>query len=112
MGDTVRLQFATCTKNKRTKGGELLERRGREIDVVVASGVAAVDNANLDSLAVPGKVGSLATGLAVVGVSVCVALECYLKQISGWVVSYRSSSLGTNWFRRRRPTRSLAVYIL
>lgn len=54
-----------------TEVRELLERRRRQVDVVVAAGIAAIDDPDSDRLAVPSGGGRLSASGAVVRVAVC-----------------------------------------
>jgi hypothetical protein len=58
-------------RDEPTERSKLLECSRREIDIIVATSVAAVDDANCDGLSAPGEVGSLSASLVVVGIAVC-----------------------------------------
>jgi hypothetical protein len=53
-----------------TEGSKLLESRWRQVDVVVATSIALVNNSDSDCLAAPGHARSLAACLAVVWVHI------------------------------------------
>jgi hypothetical protein len=70
-----------------TEGSKLLERRWRQVNVVVAASIAPVNDSNSDRLAAPGHARSLAACLAVVRVAIYIKARKHGALASGEIVT-------------------------